>query len=164
MVASLTESCEKLVVSKIFWKSVLTCFGLGLLPKAPGTWGSLGALVFWGLLLNYTSFVVFGICFLIFLVLSMLAIRQLEIKDDDSTIVVDEWLGMALALLATNASWPQMGVAFLLFRFFDITKPPGVKFFDQRFLNGWGVMLDDIVAGVYVFVLIGVYRVWFSPV
>lgn len=150
-------------MSKFFWKSVLTCFGLGLLPKAPGTWGSLGALVFWGWLLYFSSLSVYLGLFVGFFILSVLAMKILNIKEDDSSIVVDEWLGMAIALLPTQGSWWMMILAFVLFRIFDISKPPGVRFFDQNFLRGWGVLLDDVVAGFYVFLILGAYHVWFSP-
>lgn len=70
-------------------------------------------------------------------------------QEDPSEIVVDEWIGVGIALGFVELSWMSLVLAFVLFRLFDITKPPGVRFFDRRHLNSWGTMLDDVVAGLY---------------
>jgi len=74
--------------------------------------------------------------------------QRLQTKDA-AEIVIDEVLGIGIALAFTDFSWFQMVLAFVFFRLFDITKPSGVKFFDRHYLKGWGVILDDLVAGLY---------------
>jgi phosphatidylglycerophosphatase A len=149
---------------------VATGFGSGLLRPAPGTQGSLAALVAWvGLvvLLRPLPHVVFdcllGLSALLMAFASVAAsgvvVRQSESKDP-GYVVSDEWTGMWLALwptrrLISNAvgggGWElaaaALFAAFLLFRLFDIWKPPPIRRF-ERLPGGWGVTMDDVVAGV----------------
>jgi phosphatidylglycerophosphatase A len=66
-------------------------------------------------------------------------------------------------MLLVETSWSLAIAAFVLFRIFDIGKPPGVRYFDRNYLEGWGVMMDDVVAGIYVNVVLGVYLLWIQP-
>lgn len=77
-------------------------------------------------------------------------------KEDPRTVVIDEALGQYLALFTLAPTWTFMIASFLLFRFFDILKPFFIKR-AERFHSGWGIMLDDIVAGVYASILINLY-------
>ena len=70
-------------------------------------------------------------------------------QHDDGRIVIDEYLGIWVSLLALPWDATAMLLAFVFFRIFDIWKPFPVSYFDKRWVNGWGVMLDDVVAGVY---------------
>ena len=72
---------------------------------------------------------------------------------DDGRIVIDEAAGMSLALLAAPRGWPAAGAAFLLFRLFDIMKPPPIGRL-QRIKGGWGIMLDDLGAGALAALLV----------
>ena len=126
-------------------------FGSGLSPKAPGTAGSLAALVpaltltalpLWaGALIVLLAFVV-GIY------LCGEAARQLGVHDHGG-IVWDEFVGLWLVLLLIPFGAIWWLLALVLFRFFDIVKPWPIGWLDQRVSGGLGIMLDDLVAGVY---------------
>ncbi len=141
----------------------LSCGGLGYLPMAPGTWASIMAVFFWVTYLRMGGSP-WGILLLCGLLtgLGAMATRSYEAqlgKKDSSQIVLDEWIGVGLSLVLIDPfSLAEVAIAFILFRAFDILKPPGVRYFDRHYLRGWGVMLDDVVAGFYVFILIGAYR------
>lgn len=145
-----------------------TGFGSGYLRPAPGTWGSLAGLAAWLLLLGGTR-AIGGevgpwVLLLAPVALTLLAVWAADrvVKDtgqkDPSFIVVDEWAGMWFALtplLFTVTAQPQpwllwvvrLGAPFLLFRLFDIWKP-GIVDTAQRLPGGWGVVLDDVLAGL----------------
>jgi phosphatidylglycerophosphatase A len=162
--------------------AIATC-GVGYLPLAPGTWGSLLAVGLYLLLrfhyLNYppdvdpedylVAFV--GAELFVIVVVTFLGIwaasraeRVLKIKDPGK-VVVDEVAGQLIALLplslTTVGRWPILvGIAFLLFRFFDIVKPyPARKL--ESLHGGLGIMADDLVAGAYAAILVAVI-VWFG--
>ncbi|NYS23661.1 phosphatidylglycerophosphatase A [Rhodobacteraceae bacterium 2376] len=145
------------------WSRLLaTFFGAGLLRPAPGTWGTLAALpVAWALhvlggfwLLAAATVAVSALGWWV----TVIETRGLE-DPDPSEIVIDEVAGMWLALwpvslgammqgVAITALWPGWVVAFLAFRFFDITKLGPVGWAD-RLHTPLGVMLDDLIAGVF---------------
>lgn len=126
-------------------------FGAGYLPWMPGTWGSVvGVGVAYGfsflpLYLLLTSSITL---FFLSVWVSGMA-EQLSGQKDDQTIVIDEICGMVLALLAVPFNLPNVLTAFLLFRFFDIAKIPPARWFERRCPGGYGVVLDDLVAGAY---------------
>ncbi|MEK7791174.1 MAG: phosphatidylglycerophosphatase A [Deltaproteobacteria bacterium] len=126
-------------------------FGAGYLPWMPGTWGSMvgvGVAYGFSFLPLYLSLI--SLIALIFLSVWVSDIfEMLSSKKDDQTIVIDEICGMALALLAIPFNLPNVLTAFLLFRFFDIAKIPPAPWFERRCPGGYGVVLDDLVAGAY---------------
>jgi phosphatidylglycerophosphatase A len=156
--------------------AIATC-GVGYLPLAPGTWGSLVAVAFY-LLLHAVWFPhtdiprgTFVRSYLAVQVLIILAVtitgtwaasrteRVLKIKDPGK-VVIDEVAGQLIALLAVGGGlWHAADVisviaAFLLFRFFDIVKPyPARKF--ESLHGGLGIMADDLVAGAYAAIIVG---------
>jgi phosphatidylglycerophosphatase A len=125
---------------------VATLFGVGRMPAAPGTWGSLVVLP--AALLGREAVLVLA---LLVAALGWAAVREV-LKDrpaeDPGWIVVDEGAGMLLALagLPAGAGWVGVAAAFLLFRAFDILKPWPVSWADRQH-GATGVMLDDILAG-----------------
>lgn len=140
-------------------RQVATVFGIGLLPGAPGTWGSLAAIpLTWALHWLGGFPLVAGATVVLFAVGSWAAHVYAAPGTDPAEVVIDEVVGMMLALwplsygmaFAQNPQafpWPGWVVGFLVFRFFDIVKPPPVSWADN--LDGWlGIMLDDVVAGV----------------
>ena len=126
----------------------------GLLPKCPGTWGSIAALVPWFFLRDLSPnnyLLMLGLVFVIGVAVAGSAEKILD-KPDAGPIVIDEFLGLFIALSAAPnhpAAW-LCGLA--LFRLFDILKPFPVSWFDQRLHGGIGIMLDDVIAGLYALV------------
>lgn len=132
--------------------AIATWFGSGLLPRAPGTWGSLAALPFAALLVWFGGWPLLlaasGLLFVLGTWASERYARRLG-KKDPSEIVVDEVLGQWLVLLP----WALDPFAYLLgfaaFRVFDIAKPWPVSLADRRLAGGLGIMLDDVIAAGY---------------
>ncbi len=139
-----------------------TVLKIGYLPIAPGTWGSLIAVVIWFLIIESTSTITFITAIIIIFILgvytSSITERHLAQKDP-SIIVIDEWVGQWIALLFVPKSLLLGLVAFALFRLFDIWKPYPIKLLD-KYPKGWGIMLDDVLAGVYALLVLSVFRVW----
>lgn len=130
---------------------IATGFYSGYLPKAPGTWGSLvGLLLVY--LLNYFSLPVYlTVTVFLFMIGTFSAGEAEKILDnrDPGIVVIDEIVGMLIAMIAVPLSPLTMLLGFFLFRVFDIVKPFPVNIFDQRFHGGLGIMLDDMMAGIY---------------
>lgn len=130
---------------------IATGFYSGYLPKAPGTWGSLvGLLLVY--LLNYFSLPVYlAVTVFLFMIGTFSAGEAEKILDnhDPGIVVIDEIVGMLIAMIAVPLSPLTMLLGFFLFRVFDIVKPFPVNIFDQRFHGGLGIMLDDVMAGIY---------------
>jgi len=128
-----------------------TGFGLGRLPKAPGTWGTLPAFPIQLLLLTlapltYTLALV--AIFILAVVVAGMAEKILD-RPDPGMVVIDEIIGMLIALIALPATPLAWLGAFLLFRFFDILKPWPIRLIDSRCHGGLGIVLDDVLAGIY---------------
>jgi phosphatidylglycerophosphatase A len=127
-----------------------TGFGSGFLRPAPGTWGTVVALVIWWLLLADAGWALQAAALLLISALGLLLIRRLEHRygvHDDPAIVVDEFAGLWLALLIAPAGFLWALAGFLAFRLFDIAKPWPVGWADRRVPGALGVMLDDLFAG-----------------
>ena len=139
-----------------------TVLKVGYLPIAPGTWGSLAALVVWFIIIESTSTVTFIVAIIMIFALgvytSSITERYLD-KKDPSVIVIDEWVGQWIALLFLPKSLLWGLVAFTLFRLFDIWKPYPIKTLDNL-PSGWGIMLDDVFAGIYALITIFMLRAW----
>lgn len=130
---------------------VATWFGLGFLSPAPGTWGSLGALPFGIIILSVGGPIALAIGALILFPIGIWASHHFERDSgvpDHKMIVVDEVVGQWIALLPALVSPLSILLSFVLFRFFDITKPWPVSYFDQSMKGPYGVMLDDVAAGI----------------
>jgi len=123
---------------------------LGLIPFAPGTFGSLLGIPLHWLFSHLPIFL--GICSLGFVILMSVWISgRAELllgNKDPSQIVIDEVVGMAVALAGIPFEPSFIIVAFMFFRFFDIWKPFPIKYIDKSFPGGWGIVLDDVAAGV----------------
>ncbi len=134
---------------------IATWFGAGLLPGAPGTWGSLAALPFGIVLLAVGGVWLFLATIVLFFAGKWAAdvYVRLSGEDDPGPVVVDEVVGQWICLLAVRSGvWWEFLLAFLLFRAFDILKPWPVDWAEKRFPAGLGVMLDDVLAGIYAFI------------
>ena len=155
--------------NKLVWLFA-TWFGCGLSPVAPGTVGSLVAiLIAWPLARIGFGPVQFAILALVLLYPAMLAagvVAQLTGRKDPQIVVIDEVLGQWLALAgALSFSFFTFVVAFALFRLFDIWKPPPIRRI-ERIPGGAGIVLDDILAGVYaalvLFLMRQAFNMWFN--
>lgn len=149
------------------WALVLsTWFGAGLSPKAPGTVGSVGSLVLWAplVLLDTAWWLRLLVTVLIFVVGVVASEAMVKARGEDpQLVVIDEVAGMGVTLLFASAGWPQLVLGFLCFRLFDIWKPWPVRVADDKVGGGFGVMLDDILAGVYAVILLTMLERWALP-
>ena len=136
------------------WRFVATFFYLGKLPFAPGSWGSLGALLLW-LLLPVTFSVHLSALMIIFIlgVYSSNKMAKYLNNHDPSEVVIDEAVGMGISLFMLPHSFGLYLLAFILFRIFDIFKPLFI-YRIQNLSGGWGIMLDDVLAGLFTFALV----------
>ena len=136
---------------------IVTVFGLGYLPVAPGTWASLAAaLVAWGIIdiISESGLIlVTALCLALGIWAPQKYIERTGSKDP-SEIVIDEIGGMWLSLLLVPKIWWAYGLAFVAFRLFDIVKPWPASFFDQKVEGGLGIMGDDVVAALYTLIVV----------
>ncbi len=133
---------------------VATWFGLGLIPKAPGTWGSLGAIPPALIIFHIGGLYVFIAVLILLTPVAFWATAQYEKSSgihDNKEIVIDEVIGQWITLMPCFIYEPEnffwVILAFALFRLFDITKPGPVGYCDQKIEGANGVMFDDIIAG-----------------
>lgn len=131
-------------------------FGSGYLPKAPGTWGSAVGVLIWllagRLQLPIYAALVAGL-FILGVFCSGAAEKILDCNDP-GLVVIDEIVGQMIALAAMPMH-PVVALAgFALFRFFDILKPFPVGWVDQHLHGGLGIMLDDVLAGIYALIVL----------
>jgi phosphatidylglycerophosphatase A len=142
----------------VMW--LATGFGAGLSPVAPGTAGSLVGVLFYLAMAGLVLPLYLGLV----LVLGIIGIwvcgragRALAVSDHPS-IVWDEIVGLLITMAATPPSWQGLGAGFALFRLFDILKPWPVGRIDRGVKGGLGVMLDDVVAGLYALACLQILR------
>ena len=133
---------------------VATWLGTGLLPKAPGTWGSLFALpvAWWIMVLFGVEGLIIALGIVVFLGLWTTGFILLEMKDDQkdpSWIVIDEVAGQWIPLLFMPLDIYYYLAAFALFRFFDILKPWPIDVAEKRLPGAFGVIADDLIAGLF---------------
>ena len=143
----------------------VTIFGLGKIPKIPGTFGSLATVILLYILfhiLNLSSNIIL-IGLIIIFIFSFSAVAT-HIKDnenkDPKEVIIDELIGQSIPIYlyeishgiskSSDEAIIFYSVCFVLFRFFDIAKPFPVSFFDKNFKNSFGVIMDDVCAGFYV--------------
>jgi len=131
--------------------TLATGFYVGMIPKAPGTWGSLAAFLPWFFLKDLPLPAYLTAMFLIFIVGFFVSGSAEKILDrpDAGPIVIDEILGMLITLTLAPPSPAAWILGFILFRIFDIFKPFPVSWFDQKIHGGAGIMMDDVMAGLY---------------
>ncbi len=130
-------------------------FGSGLIRPASGTWGTIAALPF-GILMMYIGgipLMIAGVLISLFAGVYFANYYQNNGGDHDAKeIVIDEVSGMWLAAIPAGMDMFLWFVAFVLFRLFDIVKPWPASYFNDKVGGGWGVMMDDIIAGIFAFV------------
>lgn len=155
--ANSTEQLHPPAAKKTLWAwTVGTFFGAGLLKPGPGTYGSILALLLWygAAHLLQPTFAALSIgttiaaiaVTLIGIPAATIVARESERKDP-GLVVVDEAAGQLIALIAIPADWKHAALSLLLFRTFDILKPPPIRQL-ERLPEGTGIMLDDVAAGI----------------
>ena len=130
-------------------------FGSGLMPKAPGTFGTLAAVPVYILChdLSFYNYLLFV------LVVSIAGIYICQYTSDalkvhdHPGIVIDEFAGYFITMIAIPFTWQWMLTGFLLFRLFDIIKPWPISILDKKVHGGFGIMIDDIVAGLFALII-----------
>ena len=147
---------------KNFTKYFATLFGIGFIPLAPGTFGSLFAILIWYVFIDLFSIFYFIVLFLFVLSVSFyftdIYLDNYK-KKDPSEVIIDEFLGQSIPLLfIVNFNIYEVLIAFVAFRFFDIYKIyPINKMEDLK--GSYGVILDDIVAGIYSLIILMLYKI-----
>ena len=147
---------------KYFFLLLATGFGVGYSPVAPGTLGTLIAVVVYYFFSNILS-PVYEITLVGFFFLSVWISENAERffgKRDDQRIIIDEVIGFLITMLWVPKTILFVIIGFFLFRFFDILKPFPIRRLEKGFKGGFGVVLDDVVAGVYANIMIRlIYRI-----
>ena len=152
----------------------VTLFGIGKLKKIPGSYASLATIIFLFILFHILNFspniVLIGviIVFLISLYAVNIFIKDMDNKDPKE-VVIDEFIGQSIPICLyeiahegtkeTNEVLTFYFIMFILFRIFDIVKPYPVSYYDKNFKNSFGVIMDDVCAGLYVVVVLVLYMV-----
>jgi phosphatidylglycerophosphatase A len=155
--------------SKTAWAWVTgTFFGIGLLPGGPGTWASLATAGIWyfaaraahlsRLHLLEATFIVYGVVLVAGISASSIVEEESGIQDP-GFVVIDEVAGQLMALMLLPAELRYVALAFVLFRLFDILKPPPVRQL-ERLHGGAGIMMDDVAAGVYALIIVVTVHHW----
>jgi len=147
------------------YKTIATGFGSGYAPIAPGTAGAaVGCVLLWAYIYfigisNYWNFQIgFFLLTLFTTIIGAKATREVEKEwgEDPSKVVIDEIIGVWISLLFLPLTWQNILLGFILFRIFDIAKPLGIRKL-EAIKNGWGVMLDDVLAGIYANICLQIY-------
>ncbi len=159
---------------KIFNYLFVTCFGIGSFRYAPGTITSLITTVFLFSLfhiINLSSNIILIILLLIFIYSFYAVSNYIKGNDnkDPKEVVIDEFIGQSIPIYLYEISHgtikdPQEAILFylyifILFRYFDIKKPFPVNFFDKKFKNSFGVIFDDVIAGLYVVLTLIIFMI-----
>ncbi len=148
-------------MSNIIWwtvKNIATVGFVGYLPVAPGTWGSLAALIF--IAVFKFSAPVYVLVTVFVIAVGTVSAHEVEKplgRKDPGLIVIDEFAGYLVSMMFLPQSAGYFFSAFILFRIFDILKPPPLKKL-QELQGGMGVMLDDIAAGIYTNLILQLWR------
>lgn len=147
---------------RIYW-TIATFLGLGFSPWAPGTAGTVGAVVLY-YLLSRLSMLPYLLVTLVVTLMGAWAAdwvgKELG-KEDSPQIVIDEVAGFLIAMVGVSFDWKLVIIGFLFFRLFDIWKPFPIRWSEKGFPGGWGVMIDDLIAGLYARLVLWGFEVWF---
>lgn len=129
--------------------ALATCLGLGYVPFAPGTFGSAGGLLLWAALPQSPA--AHGAAIVVIFAVGVWSAgiaEQHSRGTDPGPVVIDEVMGMLVTLFMVPVGWPGAAAGFVLFRIFDVIKPPPANRLEQL-RGGMGIMADDFMAAVY---------------
>lgn len=136
--------------------------GSGLAPKAPGTFGTLAAIPFYLVLQGlplWAYLLMLVLAFVLGVWLCEVTARNLGVHDHPG-IVWDEFVGYWLTMAVAPQGWQWVVLGFVLFRFFDILKPWPIRMADRRLGGGFGIMFDDVLAGIYAWLVLQLLSRW----
>ncbi len=163
------DSETQIKSKKTLWAwTVATFFGAGLGKPGPGTWGSVAAVLLWAAWAHFVHpaphalliALLAAIAFAIVLGVPAATIVEREAgRTDPGFVVIDEVIGQGITLIGSPVDWRHGIIALALFRLFDITKPFPVRRF-ERLPAGWGIVFDDVAAGLYALVVALLVRHW----
>ena len=152
-----------------YWAwTVATFFGAGFGKPGPGTWGSVAAVLLWAAYawlahpapLTLTLALVLAIALtLVFGIPASTIVARESGRHDPQFVVIDEVAGQWITLLFSPFDWRHALIALILFRFFDMTKPFPVRRLEDL-PEGWGIVLDDVAAGLYALGIASLLRIW----
>jgi phosphatidylglycerophosphatase A len=162
-------SCQFMAGKRTFWAwTVATFFGAGLGKPGPGTWGSVAAVLIWSgtaLLLHPSpewllGLTLAGVVLAVGLGVPAATIAARESgRKDPGFVVIDEVAGQWITLAAAKPDWKHILLALLLFRVFDIYKPFPVRQL-EKLPEGWGIVFDDVAAGLYAWAVLLLLNRW----
>ena len=134
-------------------------FGSGLAPKAPGTFGTIAAIPVYLLISLLNSFTTYLVATALISIAGIwicgMTSKDLDVHDHPG-IVWDEIAGYLITMILVPLTWYWILVGFILFRTFDILKPWPISWLDKKVSGGLGIMLDDIIAGIFALILMQV--------
>lgn len=133
--------------------------GVGNLPLMPGTWGSLAALPLWWVL-TWGGPMVYGLVLAGLLGVAIYVSREAEKylgQSDAGSIVIDEVVGQLITMAGQPVSFSALLLGFFFFRVMDVLKPYPIRLIDTRLKGGLGVVLDDVLAGIYAWIILSLF-------
>jgi len=164
-----SRSAASYAPKKTLWAhSVATFFAIGYLRPGPGTWASAAAVLLWAAFARFANpaptalLFALAIAIAVAIVLGVPASTIVERQSgrrDPGFVVIDEVAGQWIALLGSPVDWRHALIAFVLFRLFDIAKPFPIRRL-ERLPRGWGIVFDDVAAGLYALVIASLLRLW----
>jgi len=134
----------------------VSVFGIGFIPFASGTFGSLAGIII-GYALNLINYNLFFLIIPMLFILGVIASNTYQKQTgekDSSVIVIDEVVGQLIAMMFVMDDFVLVFISFIIFRLFDIYKPWPASYADKKMTGGFGVMLDDVFAGIYTAIFI----------
>jgi phosphatidylglycerophosphatase A len=165
-----TAPTQNQVGRKTLWAfAVATFFGAGYLKPGPGTWASIAAALLWlGAALTFHPSRIVLFVWLLAAIAATVAlgipaatiVERESGRHDPACVVIDEVAGQWIALLFCPPDWAHALIALILFRLFDIIKPFPIRRL-ERLPAGWGIVFDDVAAGLYALVVSSCARIWF---
>jgi phosphatidylglycerophosphatase A len=144
-------SGRKKTVGEHLITAAATGLGLGYLPLIPGTFGTLAGIPIC-LLFNLGGWAIYALGTVLLIAVAVWVTQQADRifgAHDSRKVVIDEVCGFLVTMAFVTPGILTIGVGFIFFRFFDIVKPFPAGYVDRNLPGGWGVMLDDIIAGIY---------------
>jgi len=142
---------------------IATWWGTGYSPVAPGTAGTIAAIPLF-LLLSLLPLYVYLPCVLGIGLAACWAAGRAEVifqEQDNRRIVIDEVVGLLVTMAAVPLTWHYLLAGFLLFRIFDVLKPPPIRLIERTVKGGYGVVLDDVLAGIYAQISLRILAIFF---